>query len=256
MVVELLALISALAFAGVGTLVGVRLLLLARRTRALPEALVGASMLLLSGVSWPLTLTATLVEGLPSALMRAAWVGAGLAMSFGWSGVYVFTWQVFRPGPGWGRNLATLGIGLQLAGGFAWAIRSLTLPDAAGLGRGSPIGAAVLIGAEVVYVWTTLEALRYRALLVRRIPLGLADPLVADRFGLWAWTCSFAFVSLVPSVLANLRGGDANSVASQLTVGVFGLLCSVALYFAFLPPAAYARFVLEKAPKPAPAQGI
>jgi hypothetical protein len=52
-----------------------------------------------------------------------------------------------------------------------------------------------------------------------------------------------------------LAGGDPNSTASHLVVGVCGLLSSSALYLAFLPPAAYARFVRENAPAPAPGGG-
>jgi hypothetical protein len=47
-----------------------------------------------------------------------------------------------------------------------------------------------------------------------------------------------------------LTGGDPNSVVSHLLVGVCGLVCSGALALAFLPPAAYARFVRESAPTP------
>lgn len=256
MAVELLALVSALAFAGVGALVGARLLWLARHTRALPETLVGMSLFLLSAVSWPLMLWVTLVPDLAEALARGAWVAMSVAMAAGWSGVYGFTWQVFRPGAGWGRSLALLGIAVQLAAAVALSLRALTVPDVAALRHGSPASLLMLLGAETVYAWATCEAARYRALLARRVPLGLADPLVADRFGLWAWTCAFAFVSLVPSVLAMLRGAEANSVASQLTIGVFGLLCSLTLYFAFLPPAGYVRWVRGRAPLPVSHTGV
>jgi hypothetical protein len=253
--VELLALVSALAFAGVGATVGVKLLWLARRTRALPERLVGLSLFLLSGVAWPLLLTVSLATSLPSAALRAAWCVASLAMCAGWSGVFLFTWQVFRPGPGWARQLALLGIVVECGAGLAGVIRALTLDELAALRTPSPSGLVLLLGAEAVYAWATVESIRYRALLVRRIPLGLADPVVANRFGLWAWTCAFGFGSLLPAVLAQLGGGDPNSATSRLVVGVLGLLSSVTLYFAFLPPAAYERFLRQNAPSPGPIEG-
>ncbi len=137
-------------------------------------------------------------------------------MSGGWSGVYLFTWHVFRPGPGWARTLALGGVGVLFAAGFAGVVRGVMIEDLAQLRAASPSGLVLVLAAEAVYGWTTIEAVRYRALLKRRIPLGLADPLVADRFGLWAWTSVFGFASLVPSVFATVTGGDPNTTASRL----------------------------------------
>jgi hypothetical protein len=245
--IELLALASAVAFVAVGATVGTKLLWLARRTRALPETLVGASLFLLSAVAWPLLLVVSAPEPPPGAVLRAAWAGAALAMAFGWSGVFLFTWRVFRPGVGWGRWLAGLGISVELAAGLAGVVRAVGLADPLELRTASASGLVLLLGALVVYAWTAFESFHYRALLRRRIPLGLADPLVADRFGLWGYTGLFGFGSIAPAVLAQLSGGDPNSLASHLVVGVFGLLSSVVLYIAFLPPAAYVRHVRARA---------
>jgi hypothetical protein len=246
--IEILVLASATAFVGVGAGVGVKLLRLARRTRGFPERVVGFALFVLSAVAWPLMLAAS--ASLPEPATRAARAGASLAMAFGWSGVFLFTWRVFRPGPGWGRTLAGVGISVELAAGLAGVIRALALDDASALSRPAPSGLVLLLGAEVVYVWTALESFRYRALLRRRIPLGLADPLVADRFGLWGWTGVLGGGSIAPATFAMLTGGDPNTLWSHLVVGVCGLACSGVLYLAFLPPAVYARFVRENAPAP------
>jgi hypothetical protein len=246
--IEILVLASATAFVGVGAGVGVKLLRLARRTHGFPERVVGFSLFVLSAVAWPLMLAAS--ASLPEPATRAARAGASLAMAFGWSGVFLFTWRVFRPGPGWGRTLAGVGISVELAAGLAGVIRALALDDASALSRPAPSGLVLLLGAEVVYVWTALESFRYRALLRRRIPLGLADPLVADRFGLWGWTGVLGGGSIAPATFAMLTGGDPNTLWSHLVVGVCGLACSGVLYLAFLPPAVYARFVRENAPAP------
>ena len=134
--------------------------------------------------------------------------------------------------------------------------RALTLGDAGALRGPSPSGLVMLLGAQTLYVWTAVESFRYRALLWRRIPLGLADPLVADRFGKWGWTGVFGLGSIMPAVVAQLTGGDPNTPAHHLVVGVCGLASSVVLYFAFLPPAAYARFIRQNAPTPAPGEGF
>jgi hypothetical protein len=191
----------------------------------------------------------------PEPALRACVAGASVAMALGWSGCFLFTWQVFRPGAGWGRTLAGLGIATELGAGLGGALRALQLPDAAGLLEPARPALVLLLGAQLAYVWTAVESFRYRALLRRRIPLGLADPLVADRFGLWGWTVLFAAGSIAPSTWAVLTGGDPNSAGKHLLVGVCGLVCSAGLYLAFLPPAAYARFVRENAPAPVPGGG-
>ena len=246
--IELLALASAVAFVLVGATVGAKLLWLARRTRALPEALVGGSLFLLSAVAWPLLLIVSAPEPPPATWLRLGSAGASLALALGWSGVFLFTWRVFRPGRGWGRWLAGLGIAVELAAGLAGVVRAVLLVDPVELRSPAASGLVLLLGAQLVYLWTAFESFRYRALLRRRIPLGLADPLVADRFGLWGCTGVFGFGSITPAVVAQLSGGDPNSLGSHLVVAVCGLLCSAALYVAFLPPEAYVRFVRARAP--------
>jgi hypothetical protein len=250
---ELLVLASALAFVGVGGGVGVKLLVLARRTRGFPELVVGFSLFILSGVAWPLMLVAR--APVPEAVLRAAFLGASVAMALGWAGVFLFTWRVFQPNAGWARALAAAGIAAQLAAGVAGALRALTLPDATALRTPALPGLVLLLSAQAVYAWTALESFRYRALLRRRIPLGLADPLVADRFGLWGWTGLCGGGSILPATWASLTGGDPGSQLSHLVVGICGLVSSGVLYLAFLPPAAYVRFVRENAPVPSTGGG-
>lgn len=250
--IELLALASAVAFVAVGTIVAGKLLALARRTRALPESLMGSSLLLLATVAWPLLLIVSAPEPPPGLVLRLAWAGASLAMALGWSGVFLFTWRVFRPGPGLGRWLAGLGISVELAAGAASALRAALVNDPLELRVTASSGLVLLLGAQLVYGWSAIESFRYRALLRRRIPLGLADPLVAERFGLWGYTALFGGGSIVPAVVAALTGGDPNSTGSHLVVAILGLLSSAVLYVAFLPPAAYVRFVRDSASAPLP----
>lgn len=253
---EPLALLSAVAFVAVGAAVGAKLLWLARRTRGLPELLIGGALLLLSAVAWPLLLLVNAEGALSEPALRGAHAVAALCMGAGWSAVFVFTWQVFRPDERWARTFALAGICVELVAAGLVALRALTLEDPAALRAPSRAGLALLFGAQALYVWTALEAFRYRALLRRRIPLGLAEPLVADRFGKWGWTGVFGLGSLTPGVIAQLSGGDPSSPGSHLVVGVCGLATSAALYLAFLPPASYARFVRQHAPVPAPGGGL
>jgi len=249
---QLLALSSAVAFVASGAAVGAKLLWLARRTKALPELLIGSALFLLAAVAWPLLLLTSAGRGLPEPVMRGAMCVAALTMGLGWSGVFLFTWHVFRPDAGWARTFAFGGICLELLGGAAGMLRALTLDDLSLLRAPTLAGLLMLFGAQALYAWTALEAFRYRALLRRRIPLGLADPLVADRFGMWGWTGVFGLGSITPAVFAQLSGGDPNTPGHHLVVGLCGLASSAALYLAFLPPAAYVGWVRQNAPSPEP----
>ena len=162
--VELMVLASAVAFAAVGGGVGVKLLWLARRTRGFPELVVGFSLFVLAGVSWPLMLVASSPTPPPAPVLRGALACASLAMALGWAGVFLFTWRVFRPGNRWARAFAGAGIALELAAGMAGVLRALTLEDALALRTPAPSGLALLLGALAVYAWTAAESFHYRAL--------------------------------------------------------------------------------------------
>jgi hypothetical protein len=246
--VELLVSISALAFVAAGAVVGVRLMRLASRTGGLPERVMGFSLFFLSAVAWPLMLVVSAPVPVPGPLLRLAVGGGGLAMALAWSGVFLFTWRVFRPGAEWARMLAGLGIAVELGAGLAAVARVLTVDDANTLRTTATPAVLLLTGAQVAYVWSASESFRYRALLRRRIPLGLADPVVADRFGLWAWTGVFAAGATAPAAWAVVFGGDPHSASSQLIIGICGLVCSGTLTLAFLPPATYVRMVRGRAP--------
>lgn len=244
---ELLVLGSALAFILSGTVVGTRMLRLGRRTGGLPERAVGFSMLLLSALAWPLLLLVGSPVALPEPLLRAAFAGASVAMALGWTGVFVFTWHVFRGGDGWARALAAAGIGVELGAGLAAVVRAIVAEEAASLRTPALPSLLLLLGAQGAYAWTAIESFRYRGLLRRRIPLGLADPLVANRMGLWGWTALFAAGSIGPSIVAVMLGSDPHTAGNHLVVAVCGLVCSGTLWLAFLPPAAYVRWVQEAA---------
>jgi hypothetical protein len=171
-VIALLAGAATLAFVIVSALVGVRLLELARRTRELPELALGLAFFLVGALGYPLGLL-SILPWLPEPLARLCFALANLATGVGSAAVFVFTRAVFRPDARWARALvalASLLLTLQVAQGVARAFRaepaSFGDPD-----LGFSVRQAV---TAFSYGWTALEALRYRALLSRRLALGLA----------------------------------------------------------------------------------
>jgi hypothetical protein len=88
-------------------------------------------------------------------------------------------------------------------------------------------------------------------MLRRRLALGLTDAIVTNRFLLWGLTGASAGVALV--ILTLLRLADINYMSAPValfTAAVCGLLASVFLYLAFLPPAAYLRWLGRGVPSP------
>jgi len=235
---------------------GVRLILLARRTRRLPEALLGAHFVLCLSLGYAL-LGAGHVAGLqPGLLPRPAMVALiGVGQLASCSGVFAgvaFNYWVFRRGEVWAQALVVLAaatlatgyLGYGLSGGFAHG-------RIGGLWFWLDYGTYVAAG-----IWVLVEPLRYHAVLRRRLPFGLVEPLVVDRFLLYGVGSAFRFAMLVIGAWAmQLAERAAQQVEGMvapvfLVVAVAGLGVAAAYSLAFFPPTAYARSV-ERRYRPA-----
>ncbi len=237
-----LAAVSTLLFIAVAMVVGVRLLLLAKRTRGLPEFSLGAGLFVIVGIGYPLMLAGR--ANAADSPESARWLMAtgALAMACGWTGVWIFTWRVFRAG----SQIAmwvTLGcIGVMLGAAGASAHRVSTLADLATLDFGSIRHTGVAILAMLVNAWAAIESSRYYARMSKRVAVGLADPIVANRFLLFALVMGFSFASTGVPTVASMLGIDAvRSPPVLIASAVTGVLCSGTLWLAFLPPKVYVR---------------
>ncbi len=239
-----LVLLSTLSFCVVGGLVGVRLLLLSRRTQQLPEFTIGLGLVLVAGVGYPLTLAATVPGLFPSAVARVLFALAMLSTAIGSSSIFVFTWRVFRPDDAWGKALAGAAIAGLLTQAVVASVMAFRVDDLRVLNEAGLWFTVRQSCIMLSYGWTAVEAFRYFALLRRRIALGLADPIVANRFLLWgvAGVLSFTASGVMTAVVVG--GADpVNNPVARLAIGVGGFFVAVALYLAFMPPAAYLRWV-------------
>jgi hypothetical protein len=225
--------------------IGPRLLLLARRTGALPELVMGLSLLLMGGVGYPLTSVARQAVGLSDAARTGFMIAAHVCMVAGAFSMAVFNWRVFRADARWARDLT-----------FAAALLLVALFAAQGLAPGYAAGALRGDGAALVLInlvvaanscWSMLESLAYRRKLARRRRIGLGDPLVEDRLRLWAVAMAgAATISLWTTLLHALGVDPAASAAGALVIGPFGLVSAAAVALAFFPPAGYRRRVLAR----------
>ena len=233
---------ATLAFVLVSLVVGARLVRLARRSGAVPELALGVAFLGVGAIGYPLGLVSTL-PGMPEFVARPLFALSQLATGVGSAAVFVFTRSVFRPDAGWARALvrvAAVVLGVQAAFGVARALQGdpaqFAVPD-----LGFSLRQAV---TAFSYAWTALEALRYRALLVRRLALGLAEIEVVNRFLLWAIAGAGAFTGSFTMSVVSLAGAlpweDPLALAA---VGLGGLVAALCTALAFTPPRAYLAWV-------------
>ncbi len=182
-----LYLVSTAVFNIVAGIVAVRLLLLARSSGQRAEALLGAGIgltatlgygiMIFSMIARRLTADPANAPAIYTALTTLGWV----AHNLGVMSMLAFVVHVFRPGIAWAGHLAGA---MALVMWVGW---SLYVYQGGMKGGGQTSGYWLSFTVIGTYpVWTGLEAGRYYAQMRRRVALGLADGLVANRFLLWA----------------------------------------------------------------------
>jgi hypothetical protein len=153
---------------------------------------------------------------------------------------------VFRPEAGWARWIvrgAAFALAVQAAASVARAFTGdptrFAEPDAAFTLRQGITAFS--------YGWTALEALRYRALMVRRLALGLAEVEVVNRFLLWAIAGIGAFAGSGTMSAVSLVGAMPWQDPLALSaVGLGGVTSATCAWLAFMPPRAYLAWVRSR----------
>ena len=244
----LVVLLSVLTCTVVGSAIGARLLGLARETRQLPELLIGTGVFVYSGVALP----SLLMMGLPSLpvgvtrLFQLLQQGANFTAM---SAILLFTWRVFRPGTGWARALVVAGIAVAAVASWGTVSVAPEAPGASAMPASvRPYVSLMVVVWGVAFLWTGTESLRFHAKMRRRLALGAGDPLVCNRFLLWAiWGLACGALDLA-NLAYNIAGFDfSRHPAPLLTICVSCLLSSAVWYLAFLAPESYERLVLQRA---------
>lgn len=247
---QLFSLVSILAFILVGTAVGWRIARLARATGREPERWIAICEVAICTVGYPTLLVA---RALPDPLPLVVTSIGIAAIDVGIGAIFYFTRCVFRPeAKGVGLALRTVVALLVLH----WLGATVEMVRMSGTGAGAqtaPGWTLFIAGVSAVgFGWTAWESLRYWAVLRRRVPLGLADPLVVNRVALWGITgissCCINFVS-ARSALTGFNVLD--DATTMIVTGVLGTINTVCLFLAFLPPAWYAARVRRRLPKAA-----
>jgi hypothetical protein len=231
---------------------GGRLLLRSRRGGGVPEGLLGLHLLLAIGVGSLLLTVATTSayaeKPLPPGLFRAFTLGGNLATLFGLMAALWFNYRVFHDGQRTGRWIAGIASVLMWLG-FAFYVEAGGMATADLYGRASwPYVGTMVLGD----LWLVSDALRFRAQLLRRLRLGLAEPIVVDRLRLWS-IASLARVGLV--LIAPLTGvliGTTTALRASLVSPILLLsallivAATASLWLMLSPSEAYRRWVARR----------
>ncbi len=224
-------------------IVGVWLLRLGQRTREVPERLLGA-MFLLSGASYLVYSMAYLpgLESLRTPLNfagRVIYIGPPILLA-------AFTRQVFRPAGPWAAWLV-YGIAVLIIGGIGGSALG---GDLEGFSISNPGFWAEWVGYTIPFGWAGSEAFVQYRRARRRVRLGFCDPLVCNRYLLWAL---FGSVQICAGLVI-LSQYSEYETTSQFTatwdtlIGGFEIVSVTLISLVFFPPAFYRRWIEGAAP--------
>lgn len=221
-------------------LLSARLLGLFWRTRRLPELLV-ALYFLATPVGISISIRIPRFDPQYAEGLRAA--SAGL-FTAGGVAFLLFAWCVFRPQESWARALAWGGSALLVG---AWVLGLAT----GGFADGSQVW--LRLPPYLSYLWVFVESLRYHLLLRRRERLGLADPVLVNRFLLFSiFTGGVVAITVLGVASALLGDGfrEENSFSDPRILAVtraIALPIAVSLWLTFLAPARYQDWLRRRA---------
>lgn len=244
---------ATLAFVIASAVVAGRLLGLARRTRQRPELLLGLGILGTAVLGYGVLIAATILRGgvgteAGSPLERFLHGAGAILHDAGVSMIVLFVLTVFRPHERWARAVAALLLLALWGGHLGWELRN-------GYHSTRPGDGAWWLRYAVIWtypLWTMVESYRYYGLLRRRRALGLADPLVTNRFLLWGTaslgTALATWTASLPYFLIERPGTAAAwGPAIQVATALFGVLTVTLYALTFFAPARYRRWIASTA---------
>jgi hypothetical protein len=253
---ESFQLVATLAFIAGSALVSIRLLLLASRTHQAPELLLGGAILCTAVLGYGVLIASLVLRGglsvapddVPTIAVAFAAFGRFLH-NFGVTLFLLFVVRVFRPGERWAHALLVVLLCL-LWGGFAAGAANGTFREDR---IGSPGWLCEYVVVWTYALWNTIESYRYWGLMRRRSQIGLADPLVTDRFFLWGTGSLFTVLATWTASIPFLFASDPARIleitpAVRIATAGWGVVSVTCSLFAFLPPAWYVRRFTSERP--------
>jgi hypothetical protein len=226
--------------------ISLRILRLAARHRELPELLIGVFFA---------ALAIELADYGQRLLAFSQFDARPVLFCVSVGSLLLFDWLVFRPSSAVAAAVTCVTLAAVIAASslhFASLEASIEIRMVWGLGRAISLG------------WAFGESFRYWRLMRRRLAFGTGDPVVANRFGLWAiWTGAMAtlpIAGLVSRMLALASGGTEPwetgaliemSPAIVVLAGfifTFVAIAGGALWLSFFPTRSYVARIEARGP--------
>lgn len=225
-------------------LIGARLIRLGKRTHQAPPLLVALGLVALGPAAFTLAVLAVRAAPTDPALSRWLAAAAGGTSTIGTACAALVMALVFRRA----SRLGWVATGVLVAGtAFCWIV---TLVQGDLDLRRTPSG--FRMGYQTLQLgtllWASVEAMATWKLLRGRLRLGLADPLVVNRIGLWSVATGSAALAMAIGFFGTFFGLHYAEIAAELSIAAAGLAAVTALWLAFLPPARYRAYVLRRSP--------
>jgi hypothetical protein len=222
-----------------GAFVGARLLLLARRTRKLPELQVGLALISWSVIGQPLALClGPWSSSMGSESLELCYKGYWFSWVVVYTGLALFCRQVFDSDRSVLRGV--LFWLSWLPGALAWLVIA-----AKGTGAGPWPEALCNMTCAIGFGWAGTEALVYWSKLRRRQAIGLADPVVTNRFLLWGSCCAATspIAFWVFTLALQGRGLGSGYAPAEFATSLGGVVNGIVWMLTFVPPDAYKRAI-------------
>jgi hypothetical protein len=243
------ALLGLFAFVAFSLLLGARMFRLALRSGGLPELALAVAFTVSGGFGAALQAVGPLGLG-SEAFQWGSYAAVRVTMHVGLACPLLFTWRVFRPS----SRAAAAAFAALLLGSLA-VLQGYAHDHA----FGDPMYRGPWFWAEAVlylagFSWCAAEPLRYHRRMLRRQRLGLAEPLVVNRFLLWGLAYGGAAGAILVPVAFELLGLANETGPIAGLAACFALVSVVAYALAFFPPRRYGRWLERRAARRAEAQ--
>ena len=228
--------------------VGIRLMMLAVRTRGVPEGMIASALLLMAFVGGPLCgigrMPGWIATPLGDTLFAAGFAFVQLAIVL----IYAFTWRVFRADAALAKVFLTLAAGCAAVEWWGLIDASSGQTMEAVFARTRPWAIATVASLGGAFAWTGIESFAYYDKLGRRMRVGIGDPVVADRVRLWAVSGSATTVLCIVLVGTMAAGmPPLRHPVALVIIGAAAAVVSGCWALAFLPSQGYLARVRARA---------
>jgi hypothetical protein len=220
-------------------ILGFRLLRISRQNSSAPEFLIGLYMI----ISPPATSIMMRLHRFDPQIQPMLQSLVEFGIGFSAICLAAFAWRVFRPNATWARVLTGL-VACYFAVGFALGFLD---SSARSYDVRTNVTRFVLVG---LYFWLWIECRQHRKVLLKRLRIGLADPVVVNRFLLFEiW---FGVMALLPglvllgAVYLTSTGIGTEGPIFATIMRITGLFIYGAMWLAFMPPAGYRRWLKRR----------